>query len=85
MINISPELIGSAVIGLITAGFWYWVKSIDKRNDEDRKTLNYIQREYVRRDDYKEDNARIYDLLKDIKRQLNQLDNKLDSKADKQR
>lgn len=83
MIDISSELVASAVVGLICAGFWHWIRAIDKRNDEDRKTLNYIKREYVRRDDYRDDNARIYDLLKDIKRQLNQLDNKLDKKADK--
>lgn len=83
MIAITPQLMASAVVGLMTAVFWYWVRSIDKRHDEDRKTLNYIQREYVRRDDYKEDNNRIYDLLTDIKRQLDKLDDKLDKKADK--
>lgn len=83
MIGITPELIAGAIVSLIIAVFWYWVRGIDKRRDEDRKTLNYIQREYVRRDDYKEDNARIYDLLREIKGQLDKLDDKLDKKADK--
>lgn len=83
MISLTPEMIAGAIISLIAAIFWHWVRSIEKHRDEDRKELNYIQHEYVRRDDYKEDTAHIYYLLKEIKTQLDKLDSKLDKKADR--
>ncbi len=83
MITLSSELIASAIVALISAIFWYWVRSIDKHHADDRQQLEYIKRSYVRRDDYHMDNKRVYDLLREIKAQLDKLDDKLDKKADK--
>ncbi len=76
MIEISNGLIASAVLGLITTGLWYWVRRVDS-------SVEYIKRNYVRRDDNKSENQRIYDLLREIKSQIEKLDDKLDKKADK--
>ncbi len=68
---------------LLSGVFWYWVKSISKQRDVDRADVEYIKREYVRRDDHRIETSRVYDLLKEIKSQLQKVDDKLDKKADK--
>ncbi len=83
VISISAEVIGAGLLALLSGVFWYWVKSISKQRDVDRADVEYIKREYVRRDDHRIETSRVYDLLKEIKSQLQKVDDKLDKKADK--
>lgn len=90
----TPEMIYNALIGLIIAAFWYWVKAIDSRRTKADDKINEIEHQmfreiraihenYLRREDGHRENQRVYDLLTDIKRQINRLSDKLDKKADK--
>ena len=58
----------NSVLGLLLAVFWYWVRSIDKKQDEDKarmdkleertqSALAEIRRDYQRRDDAHKDQS----------------------------
>lgn len=83
----TPEMFYNAVLGLLISIGWYWVRSIDKKQDEDKLRMDRIEermrREYQLREDAKRDSDRLYDTLKDIKAQITRLGDKIDQKADK--
>ena len=84
----------NSVLGLLLAVFWYWVRSIDKKQDEDKarmdkleertqSALAEIRRDYQRRDDAHKDQSALMEMLRDIKHQVQRLNDKIDQKADK--
>lgn len=90
----TPEMLYNALLGLVVAVFWHWVRGIDKKQDEDKARMDRIdarlgseiaeiRKDYQRRDDAEKDNKRVVDMLKDIKEQVDKISDKLDRKADK--
>lgn len=72
MFTLTSTILG-AVAGMLATVLWHMVKELQANHAEMRNTL---VRDYVRRDDYKED-------IKDIKDMLSKVMDKLDTKADK--
>lgn len=77
------NVVAAVIIPALTAGFWYWVRGLDNRILTQAKTDEFIKLNYQRRDDALRESERIYAALKEIKQQLNKIDEKLDKKADK--
>lgn len=87
---ISFESIFVAVVGLLTSAFWIWVNSISKRiNDSNHECkelwqdINNVRINYQSREDARRDNEQIIGLLKDIRAELKDFNEKLNRKADK--
>lgn len=90
----TPEQLYNTIISLLIAIGWYWVRGIDKKQDEDKARMDRIEAQlnsemrgigehYQRRDDAREQYGQIYEALKDIKAQVQRINDKLDHKADK--
>lgn len=77
------NIVGAILLPALTAGFWYWVRSLDNRILTQAKTDEFIKQNYQRRDDALRESERIYAALKEIKEQLTKIDEKLDKKVDK--
>lgn len=84
----------NALLGLVIAIFWHWVRGIDKKQDEDKARMDRIdarmnaevleiRKEYQRRDDAQKDAQLVMEMLREIKSQIEKLGDKLDQKADK--
>ncbi|MDO4434861.1 MAG: hypothetical protein Q4B71_00400 [Cardiobacteriaceae bacterium] len=84
----------NSMMGLLLAVFWYWVRSIDKKQDEDKARMDKIEERtqsalaeirhhYQRRDDAHKDQSALMEMLRDIKHQITRINDKLDQKADK--
>lgn len=84
----------SAVFGLISTVFWKWVSTISKARDKDSAKLDKLTSElssikldvamnYQSKTEAHRDSEQVLDMLKEIKNDLKQLNNKLDRKADK--
>lgn len=80
----SAEMLYGALVSLVVAIFWHWVRSIDKRHDqhnarhlrheqETTRALADIRMNYQRRDDAHREIEKVYDLLKDIKTDMARL------------
>lgn len=89
-----PDMVISLVVGTFSAIFWYWIKNIDKKQDEDKARMDKIEAEfraetqkirseYQRRDDAKREYNNVLQLLRDIRSDVRDLSHKLDKKADK--
>lgn len=89
-----PDMVMSLVVGTFSAIFWYWIKNIDKKQDEDKARMDKIEAdlrgetqkirdEYQRRDDAKSEYSNVLQLLRDIRSDVRDLSNKIDKKADK--
>lgn len=83
-----------SIWGLITAGFWLWVNTMSGHIKELRKELfmlneklhnieKHMDRQYQSKEDARIDKKEIIDLLKEIKGDLKEVNNKLDRKVDK--
>ena len=90
----TQEQLFNTIISLLIAIGWYWVRGIDKRQDEDKQRMDNIERQlntelrtigehYQRRDDAKDQFNRLYDLVNEVKGQTQRINDKLDNKADK--
>ncbi len=82
------------VITLLSSIFWFWVHSIQKKQDEERqrnfetgKKLQEFQQEvyqkYQTKDEAKDNFEQIMSSLRDIKADVHRISDKLDRKADK--
>lgn len=87
---ISGEMMGGAVLALLTGGFLYYIKANGADKGKIREEINELRRQieqvkwhYQRKDDARADNQRIYDLAAEIKAQISEINRKLDRKADK--
>lgn len=73
MFTLTSTLLG-AVAGMLATVLWYMVKELQASHHRMQETL---YRDYVRKDDYRED-------VKELKEMLQHVVDKLDKKADKQ-
>ena len=90
----TQEQLFNTIISLLIAIGWYWVRGIDKRQDEDKQRMDNIERQlntelrtigdhYQRRDDANEQFNRLYDPGNEVKGQTQRITDKLDHQADK--
>ncbi len=82
------------VITLLSSIFWFWVHSIQKKQDEERQRNFEIGRKlqdfkddvyqnYQTKDEAKDNFEQIMSSLRDIKADVHRISDKLDRKADK--
>ena len=90
----TPEMLYNALLSFIAAVGWYWVRGIDKKQDEDKTRMDRMERdmrdevrdirsEYQRRDDAAREAEQTRSLLNEIKTDIRGISDKLDRKADK--
>ncbi len=87
---IDEKVIIGTLFATLSSIFWYWMKNRDRRMEkieveQDRIKDGYQKREDARRDrdDARRDFEIINDSLKEIKRNVLKINDKLDQKADK--
>lgn len=84
----------STVVGLISAIFWKWVATLSKSNDQTVDKIDGLKsevhdlraevyRHYQSKSDAERDHAQVMTMLSEIKASVANLNDKLDSKADK--
>lgn len=84
----------TTVVTLISAVFWRWVSSISKALDKDGDQIDGLKaevddlrsevyRNYQSKTDAHRDSEQIISMLRDIKKDVAKLSDKLDNKADK--
>ncbi len=82
------------VITLLSSIFWFWVHSIQKKQDEERqrnleigknlqKFKDEVYQNYQTKNEAKDNFQQIMKSLDDIKTDVHQINDKLDRKADK--
>lgn len=86
----SLENFFNVVLGLATAGFWYWVRNlredmqvIRKAGQELGKDVNQVKLDYQTKADAKDNQRVIMDTLRDINNKLEKIQEKLNQKADR--
>lgn len=83
----SLELIYGAILTLTSGFFWHWVKSIEQITSENRKKIAELQaqlyKEYPNKGDLHHSLSLILDGVKEVKNQMDRLDERLDKKVDK--
>lgn len=83
----TPDMLYNALLSFVAAIGWYWVRSIDKKQEEDKQRMDRIEErirtEYQMRDDARRDNDRLYNELHEIRNQMTRISEKIDQKADK--
>nr|WP_245209744.1 hypothetical protein [Serratia sp. PL17] len=70
-------------MGLATTGLIGFVRSLFNEIKELRRSIESIRADYQRRDDAMRSENSFFELLKDVKRTVEHIDQKLDRKADK--
>ncbi len=84
----------STVIALLSSIFWFWVHSIQKKQDEERQRnfeigkklqdfKDDVYQNYQTKDEAKDNFEQIMSSLRDIKADVHRISDKLDRKADK--
>lgn len=90
----NEQMIYGAILSMISAIFWYWVRGIDARQNETKQLLTRLEerlheevrmvsKEYQRREDAHRDQQQLMLIMQEVKSQLNKINDKLDRKADK--
>lgn len=90
----TPEMLYGALLTFVSGVCWYWIRGIDKRQDDDQLRMDRIERdmheeirairdEYQRRDDAKSNMTMLHSLLTEIKADVRTINEKIDRKADK--
>ena len=83
----TPEMLYGTLLSFLMAVIWYWVRSIEKKQDEDKQRMDRLEeqmrREYQLREDARRDNDRLYNELREIRNQMTRISEKIDQKADK--
>ncbi|MDP8639013.1 hypothetical protein QZQ24_05635 [Serratia marcescens] len=79
----NTDLIVNTVLGLATAGLIGFVRSLFNELKELRRSIETIRADYQRRDDAMRTENSFFQLLQDVKRTVEHIDQKLDRKADK--
>lgn len=79
----TEQMLYGALLTLLSGVLWYWVRGVDERGKDNRRDIERIKESYQRREDARHDHAQVMDMLKDMKRNLEKINDKLDQKADK--
>lgn len=79
----TDTMLYGALLSLLSAVLWYWVRGVDERGKDNRREIERVKELYQRRDDARHDTAQVLALLNDMKKNLEKINDKLDKKADK--
>ncbi|EBC4877344.1 hypothetical protein C2W27_14450 [Salmonella enterica] len=71
------------VLALLLSAGGFWVRSLQTEVKELRGHIERVRAEYQRRDDAQATQRQVLDLLQDMRRAIERIDEKLDRKADK--